>query len=120
MGKTNDAGATRRDERIAVSNLQPLPSLATGRLRLDLVCLLERRQQRLSLGDLSQLRRRRKGFKRWRENGVRFDGAASRLIEFGQRQRRAQLEAARALPPRDGDGGLEKPLPRARGWRGRA
>ena len=36
-----------------------------------------------------------------------FGGAAGRLIEFGQRQRRAQFEAARALLLRDGDGGLE-------------
>ena len=36
-----------------------------------------------------------------------FDGAAGRLIELGQRQRRAQFEAARALLLRDGDGGQE-------------
>ena len=34
-------------------------------------------------------------------------GAAGRLIELGERQRRAQFEAARALLLRDGDGGQE-------------
>ncbi len=33
--------------------------------------------------------------------------AAGRLVEFGKRQRRAQFEAARCLPLRDGDGGPE-------------
>ena len=37
-----------------------------------------------------------------------FGGAAGRLIELGQRQRRAQFEAARALLLRDGDGGQER------------
>jgi hypothetical protein len=36
------------------------------------------------------------------------------LIEFRQRQSGAQLEAARGLPPRDGDGGLERFLCRRR------
>ena len=34
-------------------------------------------------------------------------GAAGRLVELGERERRAQFEAARALLLRDGDGGLE-------------
>ena len=34
-------------------------------------------------------------------------GAAGRLIELGERQRRAQFEAARALLLRDRDGGQE-------------
>ena len=34
-------------------------------------------------------------------------GAAGRLVELGERQRRAQFEAARALLLRDGDGGQE-------------
>ena len=36
-----------------------------------------------------------------------FDGAAGRLVELGERERGAQTEAARALSPRDDDGGLE-------------
>ena len=67
----------------------------------------ERRQQRLRLGDLGHFRRRRKAFERRREDGVGLDGAAGRLIELGERQRRAQFEAARALLLRDGDGGQE-------------
>jgi len=38
---------------------------------------------------------------------VGVDGTAGRLIELGQRKRRAKFEAARCLLPRDGDGGLE-------------
>ena len=34
-----------------------------------------------------------------------FDGAAGRLVELRQRQRRAQFETARTLLLRDGDGG---------------
>ena len=37
-------------------------------------------------------------------------GATGRLIEVGQRQRRAQFEATRPLPLSDGDGGLERCL----------
>ena len=36
-----------------------------------------------------------------------FGEAACRLIEPGEREGRAQFEAARALLPRDGDGGQE-------------
>ena len=36
-----------------------------------------------------------------------FDWAGGRLVELGQRQRRAQFEAARSLLLRDGDGGQE-------------
>ena len=35
-------------------------------------------------------------------------GAVRRLVEFGERKRRAQFEAARALSLRDSDGGLER------------
>ena len=68
---------------------------------------LDSHQQRLRLGDLRHFRRRRKAFERGREDGVGFGGAAGRLIELGQRKRRAQFEAARALLLRDGDGGQE-------------
>ena len=34
-------------------------------------------------------------------------GRPGRLVELGERKRRAQFDAARALPPGDGDGGLE-------------
>ncbi len=37
-----------------------------------------------------------------------FDGAAGRLVELRERERRAQFEAARALLLRDGDGGQER------------
>ena len=47
---------------------------------------LDSRQQRLRLGDLRHFRRRRKAFERGRQDGVRFDGAAGRLIELGERQ----------------------------------
>ena len=90
---------------------QPLP---LRDLRPDLVRLRQRRQQRLRLGDLRHLRRRRKAFERGRENGVGVRGATDRLVELRQRQRRAQLEAARALLFRDGDGG-QKSFFRRRG-----
>ena len=40
---------------------------------LDLVRLRQHRKQRLRLGDLRHLRRRRKAFERGREDGVGFD-----------------------------------------------
>ena len=46
-------------------------------------------------------------FERRREDGVGVGGAAGRLVELGERERRAQFEAARALLLRDGDGGQE-------------
>ena len=38
---------------------------------------------------------------------MRFGGAAGRVIELGERKRRAQFEAASLLRLRDGDGGEE-------------
>ena len=71
---------------------QPLPPRG---LRFDLVDRCERGQERLRLGDLRHFGRRRKAFEGGRENGVSVGGAGNRLVEFGQRQRRAQFEAAR-------------------------
>ena len=59
------------------------------------------------LGDLGHFQRGRKAFACGREHGGGFDGATGRLIDFGERQRRAQFEAARALLLCDGDGGQE-------------
>ena len=49
-----------------------------------------------------------------------FGGAAGRLVELGERQRRAQFEAARALLFCDGDGGPEGFFAQAPGWRDHA
>ena len=65
-------------------------------------------KQRLRLGDLGHFGRRREAFERGREDGVGVGGAAGRLVELGERERRAQFEAARALLLRDGDGGPER------------
>ena len=97
-----------------VGSLEIEAAATLRRVGLDLVGLLQRREQRLRLGDLGHFRRRRKAFERGREDGVGFGGAAGRLVELGERQRREQREAARALPLRDGDGGLEGVF----GWRG--
>ena len=82
-------------------------SLSLRCFGLDLVGLRHRYQQRLRLGDLGHFGRRRKAFERRREDGVGVGGAAGRLVELGERERRAQFEAARALLLRDGDGGQE-------------
>ncbi len=82
-------------------------SLPLRGFRFDLVRFGQRREQRLRLGDLWHFRRRRKAFERGREDGVGFGGAGGRLIELGERKRRAQFETARALLLRDGDGGQE-------------
>ena len=97
MGKTNDAGAARCDERGAVGRLQLCHSLPPCGFDLDLVRLRKRREQRLRLGDLGHFRGRRKAFERGREDGVGIGGAAGRLIELRQRERRAQFETARRL-----------------------
>ena len=69
--------------------------------------LRQGREQRLRLGDYKHLRRRRKAFERGREDSVCFDETVGRLIEFGQRKRRKQLESPRALLFCDGKGGFE-------------
>jgi hypothetical protein len=59
----------------------------------------------------------REAFERRREDGVGFDGAGGRSVELGERERGAQFEAARSLPFRDRDGGLERFLGSRRiGW----
>jgi hypothetical protein len=50
---------------------------------------LDSRQQRLRLGNLRHLRRRRETFERGRKDGVSLSRAARRLIELGKRKRRA-------------------------------
>ena len=82
----------------------PLPLRFRG---LDLVRLGQCRDQRLRLGDLRHFQRRRKAFERRREGSVGVGGAVGRLVELGERERRAQFEAARSLLPRDSDGGQE-------------
>ena len=67
----------------------------------------ERLEQRLRLRDRRNLRRRRKAFQRRPQNVVGVDRAARGLVELGERQRGAQLEAAGLLLLRDGDGGEE-------------
>ena len=99
--------ASRLDESVAVGHLQLRQPLLLVRFGFDLVGLRQRREQRLRLGDLRHFRRRRKAFERGREDGVGVGGAGGRLIEFRQRQRRAQFKTARALLLRDGDGGQE-------------
>jgi hypothetical protein len=63
------------------------------------------RKKLLRFRDLRHFRRRRKAFHRRREDGVGVGGAGGRLIELGERKRRAQFEAARPLTLSDGDGG---------------
>ena len=92
---------------LAVAGLQFQPSLARRGGVLNLSVVGERLEQRLRLGDLGKLRRRRKAFQRRPENVVGVDRAAGGLVELGQRQRGAQLEAAGLLLLRDGDGGEE-------------
>ena len=49
----------------------------------------------------------REAFEHRRKHGVGVGGAAGRLVQFRQLQRRLQAEAARALLARNGDGGEE-------------
>jgi hypothetical protein len=67
----------------------------------------ERLEQRLRLRDMRKLRRRRKAFQSRPGNVAGVDRAVGGLVELGQRQRGAQLEAAGILLLRDGDGGEE-------------
>ena len=85
--------------------MQLRPPLPVRRIRLDFFGFRQRRQQRLSLADLGHFRRRRKPFEGRCQYDIGLGGAGGRLVEFGQRQRRAQFEAARSLLLRDRDGG---------------
>ena len=69
--------------------------------------LCQTRCEGLSFGDFRHFQRRREALERRREDRVGFGGAAGRLVEFGERERRAQFEAARPLLFRDGDRGQE-------------
>ena len=93
--------------RLAVGRLQMQPPLPLRFCGLDLLGLRQRREQRLRLGDLRHFGRRRKAFERGREDSVGVGGTAGRLVELGERERRAQAEAACALFLRDRDRGLE-------------
>ena len=107
FGRFRRAEAARRKERVAVGHLQLRQSLPTRRAGLGFVGLRQRVKQRLRLGDLGKLRRRRKPFQRGLEHGVRVDVAARRAIELCEGERGAQFEATCLLRPRDGDGGAE-------------
>ena len=111
------ARPSRREERVAIGDVQLAPLLSSRRLGLDLVCLRQRFEQRLRLADLGHFGRRPETFERGRKNGVGIDGVADGLIEFGERQRRTEAEAARPLLTRDRDGSLQRPF---RGEIGRA
>ena len=65
---------------------------------------LDSHQQRLRLSDLWHFGRRRKAFEGGRKDGGRVGGTTGRLVKLGERQRRLQPEAPRALVARDGDG----------------
>jgi hypothetical protein len=54
-------------------------------------------QQSLRVGDFRHFWRRREAFERRREDGVLVGGASGRLIELGERERRAQSPTALAL-----------------------
>ena len=70
------AEALRPRDRVPIGRLELEPPLALLDCGLNLVGLRQRREQRLSLGDLRHLRRRRKAFQRRREDGVGLDETA--------------------------------------------
>ncbi len=72
----------------------------------------QRGQQSERLRDLRKFRRRRKAVEGEGENGVGVGGTAVRLMELGQRKRRAQFEASRLLASRNRDRGLKSFLRR--------
>ena len=71
-------------------------------------------EQRLRFRYLRKFRRRREALERGGEDGVGIGGAAGRLVELRQCERRLQAEATRALLLCDGDGGEECFLGRPR------
>jgi len=91
----------RRFEMITSSNL-------LGALGPRLGLWIERREKRLRLLDLGEFLCRRKALERRRQHGVAVAGAVRALIVLRERKRRAQLEAARLLMLRNGDGAKER------------
>ena len=63
-----------------------------------------RREEGLRLGVFGELLGRREAVDRRRQHGVRIGVAIGRAIEFRQRQRGAQFEAARFLRPLSEEG----------------
>ena len=120
LGRLRRTNAARGVKCAAIGGVQ-LRSPVAMRLRgLDLVGLRQRREQRLRLCDLRHFRRWRKAFERGRKNSVGIDGVAGGLIEFGERQRRTEAEAARPLLTRDRDSSLKRPFRGGRVRRDRA
>jgi hypothetical protein len=81
------------------------PPLSLRLYGLHFLSPRQRGQQGLRLRNLRHFHRRRKAIERGREDVMRLDWAGGRLVELGERERRAQFEAGRSLLPRDGDGG---------------
>src|SRR6516164_1479786 len=67
-------------------------------------------EQHLSLCDLGHFGRRREALERWLKNGVRVGGTGGRLVELGERERRAQAEAPRPLSACDFHSAAERGL----------
>ena len=82
------AVSSRQHQRLAVARLQLEAALARRRGVLDLVAILQRREQRLRFGDLRHFRCRRKAFERGLEDRVGLGGAAGRLVELGEQKGR--------------------------------
>src|SRR5271165_7576273 len=91
------AMAARRDQSVAVGELKVNLTFAKRSGVPRLVGLRQRGQQRLRLGDLRHFWGRRKALERGCKHGVRVGVAARRTIELRERERGAQLEAARLL-----------------------
>ena len=66
----------------------------------------------MRLGEFGELLGRPEALDRRRQNGVRIKVAIGRAIKLRERQRGAQLEAARLLRLRDSDRGLQRLLGR--------
>jgi hypothetical protein len=78
------AVAARMQHRLAVAGLQFQSAFPSRGGVLHLIGFCERREQRLRLFDLRELRRRRKTFQHRREHGMGVRGAIGRLVELGQ------------------------------------
>src|ERR1700722_18454168 len=113
LGRFRRAVAAPRDERVAIGHVQLRQLMSPRRVGLDLVSRGKCRQECLRFSNLKHLRRRRKAFERSREDGVGIHGASGRLIELGERQRRAQTPTSCALLLRYLERGLESFLCRS-------